>query len=167
MKKAFPLLFIAAVSFSCNQTKPATEAPGTRTTTTEATTGTTYGAAVSEAEAIPAAQLSEAVAGNDSVQTTVAAEVVESCQAKGCWMDVKLADNSTMKVTFSDYGFFVPVEDLKGRQVIFTGTAKREVISVEDQRHYATDAGKPETEIAAITAPKEEFRFVADGVILK
>ncbi|WP_162054771.1 DUF4920 domain-containing protein [Pontibacter pamirensis] len=167
MNKAFLLLFLAAASLSCNQTKPATEAPGTGSATTPATTGTTYGAAVPEAETIPATQLSEEVAGKDSVQATVAAEVVESCQAKGCWMDVKLDDNSTMKVTFRDYGFFVPVEDLKGRQVIFTGIAKREVISVEDQRHYATDAGKPEAEIAAITTPKEELRFVADGVILK
>lgn len=82
-------------------------------------------------------------------------------------MDVKLAENSIMKVTFRDYGFFMPVEDLKGRKVVFTGIAKREVISVDDQRHYAKDAGKSETEIASITSPKEELRFVADGVILK
>ncbi|MFD3001007.1 DUF4920 domain-containing protein [Pontibacter toksunensis] len=139
----------------------------TEGTTAAVATEKNFGAEVSQAGAIPAAQLSEAVAGKDSLQATVAAEVVESCQAKGCWMDVKLADNSTMKVTFRDYGFFVPVEDLKGRQVVFTGTAKREVISVEDQRHYAKDAGKPEVEIAAIKAPKEELRFIADGVILK
>jgi hypothetical protein len=122
---------------------------------------------VAEVNVIPAAQLADAVAGKDSVQATVAAEVVESCQAKGCWMDVKLADNSTMKVTFRDYGFFVPAEDLQGRQVVFTGTARREVISVEDQRHYAQDAGKPAQEIADIKEPKEELRFIADGVLLK
>ncbi len=82
-------------------------------------------------------------------------------------MDVKLKDSSTMKVTFRDYGFFLPTENLKGRTVVFTGTAKRETISVEDQRHYAKDAGKSNDEIAAITSPKEELRFVADGVILK
>lgn len=164
MKKGILLSFLIAASFSCNRTTPTAE---TSTANTEATSGTTFGAAVPEASAIPAAQLSEAVAGKDSVQATVAAEVVESCQAKGCWMDVKLADNSSMKVTFRDYGFFVPVEDLKGRQVVLTGTAKREVVSVEDQRHFASDAGKTEAEIAAITAPKEELRFVADGVILK
>lgn len=167
MKNIILVLFIAAASFSCNQSKPSADTAETEGTTAAATTEKTYGAEVSEAGAIPAAQLTEAVAGRDSIQATVAAEVVESCQAKGCWMDVKLADNSTMKVTFRDYGFFVPVEDLKGRQVVFTGTAKREVISVEDQRHYAKDAGKPEAEIAAITEPKEELRFIADGVVLK
>ncbi|GHA60628.1 DUF4920 domain-containing protein [Pontibacter akesuensis] len=166
MKKiAFPLL-IAASLFACNKSKPDTTAPEA-VAQQPAAKGTTYGTTVSEAEVLPAAALAEAVAGKDSLQATVAAEVVESCQAKGCWMDVKLADNRQMKVTFRDYGFFLPVENLEGRQVIFTGTAKREMVSVEDQRHFAEDAGKSASEIAAITAPKEELRFVADGVILK
>lgn len=167
MKNTIIILFLAAASFGCNQTKPAADTSDTTNLGIESTAGTNYGAAVTEAGVIPAAQLNDVVAGKDSVQATVAAEVVESCQAKGCWMDVKLTDNSTMKVTFRDYGFFVPVEDLKGKQVVFTGTAKREIISVEDQRHYAKDAGKPDAEIAAITSPKEELRFVADGVIIK
>ncbi len=82
-------------------------------------------------------------------------------------MDVKLSDDSDMKVTFREYGFFVPTENLEGRQVVFTGTAKRELVSVEDLRHFAEDAGKSEAEVAAITQPREELRFVADGVLLK
>lgn len=167
MKKGFLILNLAFITFSCNQQTPAADATEVPAASATPSGGTTYGAAVSEARAIPAAGLKEAVAGKDSIQATVAAEVVESCQAKGCWMDVKLADNSTMKVTFRDYGFFLPVEDLKGREVIFTGTALHQQVSVEDQRHYAKDAGKPAAEIAAITAPKEELRFIADGVILK
>ena len=167
MKKTIILLSLAVIGVSCNHTKPATEAADSATTGSSTSSGNIFGAAVPEADAMPAAQLTDAITGKDSLQVTVAAEVVESCQAKGCWMDVKLADNTTMKVTFRDYGFFVPVEDLKGRQVIFTGTARREVVSVADQRHYAEDAGKSREEIAAITAPKEELRFVADGVILK
>ncbi|MBJ6118024.1 DUF4920 domain-containing protein [Pontibacter sp. BT310] len=112
-------------------------------------------------------QLEDAISEQDSVKATVNGVIVESCQSKGCWMDVKLADNSTMKVTFRDYGFFLPVEDLEGKTVVFTGTAKKEVISVEGQRHYAEDAGKSAAEISAITSPKEELRFVADGVKIK
>lgn len=166
MKKTVFLVAMAAACYSCQQSTPptVTEAVAASTSTT---TGATFGATFAEENTISVGQLADAVAGKDSVQATVAAEVQESCQAKGCWMDVRLADGNSMKVTFRDYGFFLPVEDLKGRQVVFTGTAKREVISVEDQRHYAQDAGKPEAEIAAITAPKEELRFVADGVILK
>ena len=39
--------------------------------------------------------------------------------------------------------------------------------SVEDLKHYALDAGKSESEIAAITKPKIEYSFEADGVLLK
>ena len=167
MKKTLIVLLIASVAYGCSQKAPVTAASGEADADIATSPGTTYGAAVSEADVLPANQLVSALAGKDSLQATVAAEIAESCQAKGCWMDVRLSDGSTMKVTFRKYGFFVPVADLKGRQVVFTGTALHQQVSVEDQRHYAADAGKSAAEIAAITAPKKEVRFVADGVILR
>ncbi|MCC9135998.1 DUF4920 domain-containing protein [Pontibacter silvestris] len=166
MKAALRMLFFATALYSCNQTKPISEV--TETTTGETrTVGNTFGSPFSESNPISISMLQQAIAGKDSVQATVSAEIVESCQAKGCWADVKLPDNRTMKVTFRDYAFFLPVEDLKGRTVVFSGTAKKEVVSVDAQRHYAQDAGKPAAEIAAITQPKEELHFVADGIVLK
>ncbi len=162
------LLFVTSIIVACNQTKqPTAEHSTPSANEAPADTAKTYGAAFAEENVIAASELTSLASGKDSVQATVSAEVVESCQSKGCWMDVRLADNSTMKVTFRDYGFFLPIKDLKGKNVVFTGTAKREVVSVDDQRHYAKDAGKPESEINAITQPKEELRFVADGVIIK
>ncbi|MEL6969642.1 MAG: DUF4920 domain-containing protein, partial [Bacteroidota bacterium] len=46
------------------------------------------------------------------------------------------------------------------------GKAFYQTTSVDDLRHYAEDAGKSEEEIAAITEPKRELAFLADGVIL-
>ncbi len=40
-------------------------------------------------------------------------------------------------------------------------------MSVEDQRHYAEDAGKGEDEIAAITEVETTLSFEADGVLVK
>lgn len=164
MKHLFVLLLAAATLYGCSQSTTTTE--GQEVTET-ATSDNAYGAAFAEENVLSATQLQEAVAGKDSIQATVTAEVVQSCQSKGCWMDVKLKDGSTMKVTFRDYGFFLPVEDLSGKTVVFTGIAKHEVISVDDQRHFAEDAGKSADEVQAITEAKEELRFVADGVILK
>lgn len=161
MKRLIVLLLTVATIYSCSQTKPANEA------TMAADTQNSYGAAFVEENVITAAQLQQAISGQDSLQATVSAEVVQSCQSKGCWMDVKLEDGSTMKVTFRDYGFFLPIEDLAGKTVVFTGTAKHEVVTVEDQRHFAEDAGKSAEEVQAISSPKEELRFVADGVKLK
>jgi hypothetical protein len=163
MKKLFVLLLAAASMQACSQSKPETEAEAEAT----AQTDNAYGAEFAEENIMTTAQLQESLSAQDSIQATVTAEIVQSCQSKGCWMDVKLQDGSTMKVTFRDYGFFLPVEDLSGKAVVFSGTAKHEVISVDDQRHFAEDAGKSAEEIATITQPREELRFVADGVKLK
>jgi hypothetical protein len=85
---------------------------------------------------------------------------------KGCWMKVRTTDGQTMRVTFRDYGFFVP-KDIAGKQVVFEGTAQQSTTSVADLKHYAEDAGKSKEEIAKITQPEKAVTFVADGVIVK
>ena len=92
-------------------------------------------------------------------------KVNEVCQEKGCWMRLDLDDDEVM-VKFKDYGFFMP-KNIKGKEVIVNGKAYISEVSVEEQRHYAKDAGKNEDEIAAITVPKKTLSFEADGVLLK
>lgn len=167
MKKSLLIPFMVATLIACNQSKSVSTLTEETSVSEAQANGNTYGVTFSEENVLSAVELQSMAQNKDSVNAIVSAEIVESCQAKGCWMDVKLTDNSTMKVTFRDYGFFLPIEDLKGRTVVFTGTAKRELISVDDQKHYAKDAGKHKIEIDAITTPKVEIRFVADGVILK
>ncbi len=103
---------------------------------------------------------------NDTVPSKFTGEVLEVCQAKGCWMKLALEDGQEAMVRFKDYGFFMP-KDIAGRTVVVNGLAFVSEMSVEDQRHYAKDAGKSEEEIAAITVPKKTFGFEADGVVLK
>lgn len=71
-----------------------------------------------------------------------------------------------MRVTFKDYGFFVP-KDLEGEQVVMEGVLKRSVSSVDEQRHYAEDAGKSAAEIAAIQQPDTAYTFEAVGVLIQ
>ena len=108
------------------------------------------------------------IAKKSSIEEVVLKGKVEAvCQMKGCWMNIvsdKNQDNGTM-VKFKDYGFFVP-KDISGRTVIMKGKAYTEVTSVDELKHLAEDAGKSKDEIAAITAPKEEVKFLATGVIL-
>ncbi|MHA6247997.1 DUF4920 domain-containing protein [Pontibacter sp. CAU 1760] len=161
MEKSILSIFALALALGCSQPQPHT------TDSLGPSRALSFGAPFEAKGAISSTALEITIAGKDTVQATLTGEIVQSCQAKGCWMDVKLADNRTMKVTFRDYGFFLPVQDLKGRQVVFTGTAIRQETPVEEQRHYAKDAGKTADEIAGITAPVQELRFVADGVILR
>lgn len=124
-----------------------------------------FGKKINAKDAKPAVTLIGDVKGAESVPAKVEGEVESVCQMSGCWMKVKLADGQTMRVTFKDYGFFVP-KDLAGKKVIFEGVAKNKVVSVADQKHYAEDAGASKADIAKITQDKNELTFVADGVLV-
>ena len=122
-----------------------------------------FGAPVSAEGAVEMAELLRRIEGQDSVAIKVAGTVTEVCQAKGCWMSIAAPDGQEMRVTFKDYGFFVP-KDLSGKKVVIEGIAKIEETPVEALRHYAEDAGKSPEEIAAITEPVKELAFEAVGV---
>jgi hypothetical protein len=122
-----------------------------------------FGDGIKGEQAISYAQLVSQMEGQDSIPALVEAKVGEVCQAKGCWMTLVDEGAEDMRVTFKDYGFFMP-KDLGGHTVLVEGFAYRDVTSVDDLRHFAEDAGKSEEEIMAITEPKEEIAFEATGV---
>lgn len=95
--------------------------------------------------------------------------VVESvCKKKGCWTNIASKDNleETMFVKFKDYGFFLPL-DCEGQEVVLQGQAYMEETPVDELRHYAEDEGKSAEEIALITEPTQEYKFMASGAFLK
>ena len=81
-------------------------------------------------------------------------------------MKLDIGNNETMRVTFKDYGFFVP-KNLDGETAIIDGYAVVDTTDVDMLRHLAHDAGKSEEEIAAITEPEVGVTYVATGVIIK
>lgn len=125
-----------------------------------------HGKKITTDNAIAASELSAKMGKKKEMNAKVEGTVESVCQMKGCWMKVKTDDGKTMRVTFRDYGFFVP-KDIVGRNVVFEGTAKTATTSVAELRHYAEDAGKSKEEIAKITEPEKAVTFVADGVIVK
>ncbi len=82
------------------------------------------------------------------------------CTKKGCWMTLGDADRS-VRVTFKDYGFFVP-KNITGGRAVLEGTFRVETIPEATAKHYAgeTPGGKPE----AIRGDQKELSFVATGV---
>ncbi|GAA4277739.1 DUF4920 domain-containing protein [Aquimarina mytili] len=103
---------------------------------------------------------------SDTIDIAFISTVNAVCKAKGCWMRVALKEDKETMVKFKDYGFFVP-KDIENDTVIVQGRAFVSEVSVEEQRHYARDAGKSEDEIMAITAPKKTYSFISDGVLIK
>lgn len=143
--------------------KPASEAPAAEKEVVSFGDGV-HAVVANSAEDM--AGIYDVIKEQDTVKATFEATVTEVCQMKGCWMKVDLGNEQTAMVRFKDYGFFVP-KDLAGKKVIVEGAAFVEVMSVEDRKHYAEDAGSSVEEIQAITEPKKTLSFEATGVALK
>lgn len=163
MKRLIILSVTASLFAACN------EAETTKTTvkTEEATSKTQFfGEKISEDGAKPSDSLKAMMGEATELNCKVTGTIDAVCQKKGCWMELKNADGSTVRVTFKDYAFFMP-KDAGGRTAIVDGIAKVEVTSVADLQEYAKDDGKSKDEVAAITEPVKELVFEANGVILK
>jgi len=137
--------------------------------TTPIAVGDTFGAGVSKPEtSVAFAEVVKQLDTNDSLNVVMKAKVGEVCQVKGCWMnlvDPVASSDEALFVKFKDYAFFVP-KDIAGREVLVEGVAYKEETSMDELRHYAEDAGKSAEEIAAITEPVQEKKFMATGVVL-
>ena len=127
-----------------------------------------HGFRIDEADAVPVAQLTSLLTEGDAPETMKLSGTVDAaCQAKGCWMTMKLEDGSDMRVTFKDYGFFVP-KDSPGKKAVIEGKASYDTTSVEMLRHYAVDGGMSEEEAEKkYTEPEVAIAFEATGVIIK
>lgn len=128
---------------------------------------TSFGNNISESEALSQEEmrvLFGTLKPGDTVPVKFRSTVTEVCQSKGCWMKMDL-DNEEAMVKFKDYGFFMP-KDLSGKKVVVNGLAYISEMSVDEQRHFAEDAGKSTEEIEAITEPKQTLSFEADGVLV-
>ena len=91
-------------------------------------------------------------------EVLVETRIAKVCQKKGCFF-VAQQGASTARVTFKDYGFFIPT-DSGGKNVVLLGTFSRKSVSKEQAEHYAADLG----ETAASTPEKFEYSIVATAV---
>ena len=123
-----------------------------------------YGAALADGAPIQAVTLLHHPEQFDGQMLIVEADEAEVCPKKGCWMIVRDGERS-MRVTFKDYGFFVPL-DSAGSSALMQGEFRVVDVPVAEARHYLEDAGKHE-EALKITAPVRTLTFVASGVELR
>jgi hypothetical protein len=158
--KKYILILAAVVIVACNNKKEETVLA-----TNETNGPYMSGEEIDPTGAIPVEEMLIQLGNGTEMPAKVRGTVVDVCQKKGCWMELDKGDGSTIRVTFKDYGFFVPM-DIKGREVVINGLAYVDTTSVADLRHYAEDAGKSQEEINSITEPETEVAFEADGVIV-
>ena len=87
----------------------------------------------------------------------VEARISQVCQKKGCFM-IASAGDKAVRISFRDYGFFVPT-DTGGKTVTLTGTVIERELSEKQAAHFREDAGGSD----AIQAGKV-YEIVADAV---
>lgn len=166
MKKIIAIFALCLAIISCKNEE---KTPDNQTVETPEIAYVSFGAEITDDDALPASRMAEhykSMAVGDTVNSKMTAKVLEVCQAKGCWMRLELQEGEEVMVKFKDYAFFMP-KNIAGKEVIVNGKAFVNEVPVEEQRHYAEDAGQTAEEVAKITEPKKTFSFEADGVLLK
>lgn len=89
--------------------------------------------------------------------------IERSCKAKGCWMELSAVKGGpSMRITFRDYGFFVPL-DAAGADARVAGKLKVRKLSKAEADHLEEDGGKV---VRSKDGSATEISFVADGVEL-
>ena len=102
----------------------------------------------------------------DTLNVKFKSNIKNVCQKKGCWMTIELPSGKEAFVKFKDYAFFVP-KNAQKVEVIVNGKAFVSIESGEELKHYAKDEGKSQAAIDSIVAPKTNYSFMADGVLIK
>ena len=169
MKKSFLIVALAAGSFafSCQQ-----KTEETATTTTYEVVGEAevvpgnYGNIVEATEIVTTAEMVSSVEAKGEFTGKISGEIKEVCTKKGCWFSMELPNGESMRVTFKDYGFFLPTNS-QGFPIVIEGVATLTETDVETLRHYAEDKGVSKEEVEAITEPERKITFEATGAMIK
>lgn len=125
-----------------------------------------FGDKISKDGAISSDNFFDSFTEGDSIPLKLSGKINDVCKKKGCWMTISIGEDKEMMVRFKDYEFFVPL-NADGRMATFEGWAYKEVLSIEELKHYAFDANQTEEEIAAILSPEVSYTFMANGVIIE
>lgn len=90
--------------------------------------------------------------------------IKEVCQKKGCWHTLATADPAVdILVKDKEYAIFLPT-GCGGRTAEIAGTFTREVMPLEEARHYAEDAGE---DPSTITEAPVKLLIDVEGVAIR
>jgi len=168
MKYLLPLIFITLTIIGCRDTEETDEMPAVNEEQLEEVAYLSYGENITDYKAMDAKDLAAVYANlglKDSVDVKVKTTINEVCAMKGCWIEIAVGEENA-RVTFKDYGFFLP-KNSQGKEVILIGKAYKSKTSVEDLKHYAMDGGKSKEEIDAITEEEVTLNIVASGALVE
>ncbi len=110
----------------------------------------------------PSQSLAEAIEALDAEAVSnlkLEGTITKVCKKKGCWMVLTDGDVYA-RVTFKDYGFFVPT-DSGGLSSTVYGELQQKTLSRKEARHFAKDEGADPKQIKGDVV---EYAIVASAV---
>jgi len=142
--------------------------PASKNTATAPTLGPhetiVRGEKIGKAPSIRLADLQRSPERHDGKTVVVEGTVRRACTRMGCWMELAGSDSGPgVRVTFKDYGFFVPV-DSAGAKAKVAGTVKVTALSEAAAKHYQAEGGRVPTDSHG---KHVEVQLVATGVELR
>jgi hypothetical protein len=122
------------------------------------------GAAIAkDAQPVPLATVLSSPAEYTKTPVVVEGVITNACERKGCWMQLKPVDgDQNVRVTFKDYGFFVPL-DSKGMKARAEGVTTVKKLSKQEADHLEEEGAKLKRNEDGSAI---EVSFVANGVEL-
>ncbi len=121
------------------------------------------GAPVSAGSAVAVTQLVTSARSYTDKAVIVEGVITRECTEKGCWMQVaQTADAKGMRVTFKDYGFFIP-QAMVGRRARMEGVTKVTTHSRAAADHLIGEGAQLQRNADGTAT---EVQFVASGVEL-
>jgi hypothetical protein len=141
---------------------PALAGEGAPTATASIPSGRDFGAVLTLADLSP---LEDVVAHPEKYadrDVLVRGRISDVCQKRGCWVVLSEGD-SHVRISFKDYGFFVP-KDCSGSQAYVEGRVRVETLSEEQARHYESESrdGDP----SKVHGEQRVVSFTASGLRL-
>jgi hypothetical protein len=125
-----------------------------------------FGAPLAPGEVLPLTRVLAAADAFAEQTVTVEGLVRRNCTAKGCWMELAAGDDKALqgcRVTFQDYGFFVPL-DSAGSRARVQGRVTTKVVGSREVEHLEGEGATFPSKQPDGTA--REVRIVATGVEL-
>lgn len=164
--KRLVLLFSALSLLACNSEPSPTKEPAAAPPA-PAPGFKSYGDAITAKDPVPLATVLKDPTAYKGREVLVNGAVRQACTRKGCWME--LAENMDPKgpgcrVTFKDYGFFVPTTSA-GAQARVQGIVEVETVKASHVEHMEEEGATFPNKNADGTA--NEVRLVASAVELK
>jgi hypothetical protein len=157
---------LAIFAVACNQSTDKDASASTETA--EPSKQESFGAKITEENVVSVDSVVSMLKNSpqDIASIKATGKIHSVCKNKGCWMSIENSVGEPIRITFKDYGFFVPM-DCDGKTAVFEGRAYHDTVSVAMLKEYAKDDGKSKAEIEKITEPKISLGFEATGVIIK